>query len=80
MKSGAFLRITEDMSEAEILHACARAVLDNSPDDIQMQLNAAANARGYPSALDFIKASMKEERSQYDTLEGWLATLPGDIS
>jgi hypothetical protein len=80
MESGTVLRITPDMDEGDILQACADAVLENSPDQIQRKLEAAASERGYSTAHDMIKASMKEERDQYDTLEGWLATLPGRIS
>ena len=74
------LKITPEMSEDEILQACAAAVLESSPDDVRKQLDLAAAKRGYPSTLDLVKSSMKEERDQYDTLEGWLATLPGRLS
>jgi ferritin-like metal-binding protein YciE len=80
MESGAVLKITPDMSEEEIIQACAEAVFENSPIPIQKQLEAAASEQGYNNALGLIKASMKEERDQHDTLEGWLATLPGRIS
>lgn len=74
------LKITPDMNEDEILEACAKAVLDSSPDDILEQLDKAAKERGCTSTLELVKASMKEERDQYDTLEGWLAALPGRLN
>jgi len=80
MTSNGMLRITREMGEDEILQACAEAVLETSPDSVLEQLERAALERGYASTFDLIKASMKEERDQYDTLEGWLATLPGRIS
>ena len=80
MESGAVLKITPGMSEEEILQACAEAVLENSSGDIRKQLDQVAAERGYPSALDLIKVTMKEEREQYGTLEGWLATLPERVS
>lgn len=73
------LKITPEMSEDEIIQACAAAVLDSSPDHIRTQLDLAAAARGHPSAFELVKASMREERDQYDTLEGWLAALPGRL-
>lgn len=74
------LRITPEMSEDEILQACAEAVLEASPDSVVKQLEQAAKEQGCGSTLDLIKASMKEERDQHDTLEGWLAALPGRIT
>lgn len=71
------LKITPEMSEDEVFQACAEAVLENSPDDIQKQLDQAAAAEGYSSGLSLVKANMKAERAQYETLEGWLAALPG---
>lgn len=79
MTEEAILKITPDMSEDEIFKACAEAVLDSSPDDIRKQLDLAAAEQGRSSALDLVKASMKEERDQYETLEGWLAALPGRL-
>ena len=79
MKSDGMLRISPEMGEDEILQACAEAVLETSPDSVLMQLEQAAAESGFASTLDLIKASMKEERDQYDTLEGWLATLPGRV-
>ena len=52
----------------------------SSPADILEQLDKAARERGCASTLDLVKASMKEERDQYDTLEGWLAALPGRLT
>lgn len=80
MTSDGMLRITPEMGEDEILQACAEAVLETSPDSVLKQLEQVAIERGCASPLDLIKASMKEERDQYDSLEGWLATLPGRIS
>ena len=74
------LKITPDMSEDEILQACAEVVLESSPDDVLKQLDQAARERGCASTLDLVKSSMKEERDQYDTFEGWLAALPGRLS
>ena len=68
------------MGEDEILQARAEAVLETSPDSVLEQLEQAALERGYASTFDLIKASLKEERDQYDTLEDWLATLPGRTS
>ncbi|MGI9486369.1 MAG: hypothetical protein ACR2RF_10925 [Geminicoccaceae bacterium] len=79
MESGGVLKITPDMSEDEIIQACAEAVLDNAPDDVRKQLDAAAIERGYGSALSLIKGDMKEERGQHETIEGWLAALPGRL-
>jgi hypothetical protein len=79
MTSGDVLKITPDMSEDEIFQVCAEAVLESSPDDILKQLDQAARDRGCASTLDLVKSSMKEERDQYDTLEGWLAALPGRL-
>ncbi len=73
------LKITPDMSEDEVLQACAEAVLEASPDDVRKQLDQAAKESGCPSAFELLKSSMKEERDQYDTLEGWLAALPGRL-
>ena len=56
------------------------AVLDNAPDDVRTQLDAAAAERGCGTALDLIKRDMKEERDQHETIEGWLAALPGRLS
>ncbi|MGI9450511.1 MAG: hypothetical protein ACR2QH_07745 [Geminicoccaceae bacterium] len=80
MTSDNVLKITREMSEDEILQACAEAVLESSPDDVRKQLDLAATERGCPSTLDLVKSSMKEERDQYDTFEGWLATLPGRLN
>ena len=80
MTSNGMLRITPEMGDDETLQACAEAVLETSPDSVLEQLEQAALERGYASTFDLIKASMKEERDQYDTLEGWLATLPGRTS
>ena len=80
MSGDGMLRITPDMGEEEILEACAEAVLETSPDSVVKQLERAAAERGSASVLDLIKASMKEERDQHDTLEGWLATLPGRMN
>lgn len=80
MSDDGVLRITPDMDEDEILQVCAEAVLESSPDSVVEQLRQAAVERGCSSPLDLVKASMKEERDQHDTLEGWLATLPGRIS
>ena len=66
------LRTTPEMGEDQILQACAEAVLETSLDSA---LEQSALERGYASTFDLIKASMKEERDQYDTLEGRLATL-----
>lgn len=77
MESGEVLKITPDMSEDEIIQACAEAVLDNAPDDVRKQLDAAATERGYGSGLGLIKSDMKAEREQHETIEGWLAALPG---
>jgi len=73
------LKITPDMSEDDVLQACAEAVLESSPDSVLEQLEQAAREQGAASVLDLVKASMKEERDEYDTLEGWLAALPGRI-
>lgn len=73
------LRITPEMGEDDILQALAEAVLETSPDSVLKQLELAALERGCASTLDLVKASMKEERDQHDTLETWLATLPGRI-
>jgi len=80
MTSDGMLRITPDMGEDDILQACAEAVLETSPDSVLKQLEQAAVERGCASTLDLVKDSMKEEREQHDTLEGWLATLPGRVS
>jgi len=80
MTENGVLRITPQMSEEKILQACAEAVLEESPEDVLKQLREAASASGCSSVLDLVKTSMKEERDQYDTLEGWLATLPGKLS
>jgi len=80
MSDDSMLRITPEMGEDEILQACAEAVLEASPDSVIKQLEQAAKERGCGSTLDLIKAGMKEERDQHETLEGWLATLPGRIS
>ena len=80
MSSDNVLRITPEMGEDDILQACAEAVLEASPGSVVQQLEQAAAERGCASTLDLVKASMKEERDQHDTLEGWLATLPGRIS
>ncbi len=77
MTGEATLRITPDMNEDEIIQACAEAVVEESPDDIVAQLDKAAADEGYSSALNLVKANMKTERAQYETLEGWLAALPG---
>ena len=66
--------------EEEILQVCAEAALENSSGEIQKQLDQVVEEHGCLSALDLIKTTMKEEREQYDTLERWLATLPGRIS
>ena len=79
MESGDILKITPDMGEDEIIHSCAVAVLENAPDDVRTQLDAAAAERGYGSALGLIKADMKAERDQHETIEGWLAALPGRL-
>ncbi len=79
MESGGVLKITPDMNEDEIIQACAEAVLDNAPDDVRQQLDAAAIERGCSSALDLIKSDMKDERDQHETIEGWLAALPGRL-
>lgn len=73
------LRITPDMSEEDILLACAEAVLDGSPPFVIEQLERAAKESGFTSTLDLVKASMKEERDQHDSLDDWLATLPGVV-
>ena len=39
MAGGDVLKITPDMSEDEILQACAEAVLESSPDDVRKQLD-----------------------------------------
>jgi hypothetical protein len=80
MSGDDMLKITPEMGEDEILQACAEAVLESSPDSVLEQLEQAAAERGCPSALDLVKTAMKEERDQYDTLEGWLATLPGRVN
>lgn len=80
MPSDSVLRITPEMDEDEILQACAEAVLESSPDDVLKQLEQAAKESGCASTLELVKSSMKEERDQYDTLEGWLAALPGRLS
>ena len=80
MSVDGMLRITPEMGEDEILQACAEAVLEASPDSVIKQLEQAAAERGCASILDLVKASMKDERDQHDTLEGWLATLPGRVS
>ncbi len=79
MENGGVLKITPDMGEDEIIQACAEAVLENAPDDVRVQLDAAAAERGYGSALGLIKADMKAERDQHETIEGWLAALPGRL-
>ena len=58
-------------SEESVTFARNRAKLAT---DISAESNACA------STLELIKASMKEERDQHDTLEGWLAMSPGRIS
>ncbi len=80
MNGDNMLRITPDMDEEEVLSACAEAVIEASPDDVIAQLEQTAAERGCSSALSLVKAAMKEERAQYDTIEGWLATLPGRVS
>ena len=80
MTRSSMLRITPEMDEDDILQACAEAVLETSPTSVLEQLDRAAGERGFASTLDLIKTSMKEERDQYDTLEGWLATLPGRVN
>ena len=80
MTNDNMLRITPEMEENEILQACAEAGLETSPDSVLQQLHQAAGENGFASTLELIKASMKEERDQYDTLEGWLATLPGRVN
>lgn len=77
MTSDGTLRITPEMSEDEVFQACAEAVIGESPADILEQLEKAANAEGYSNALGLVKANMKAERAQYETLEGWLSALPG---
>ncbi len=79
MESGGALKITPDMGEDEIIQVCAEAVLDNAPEDVRKQLDAAATERGYGSALGLIKSDMKTEREQHETIEGWLAALPGRL-
>ena len=71
------LRITPDMSEEEVIQACASAVVDAADDQMLAELKGAATLNGCASALDFVLASMRQERASFDTLEGWLATLPG---
>ncbi len=73
------LRITPEMSEDQVLQACAEAVLETAPDSVIRQLEQAVDKRGCASTFDLVKASMKEERDQHDTLESWLATLPGIV-
>ena len=80
MADDAILRITPGMSEDEILQACAEVVLENTPDDIQERLDETATQRGFPSVLALIKASLEEDRAKYDTLEDWLAILPGRLN
>ena len=79
MAGGGVLRITPEMSEDEIIQACAEAILESSPDDVLVQLDRAAKEKGCASVVDLVKSSMKEERDQYETLEGWLAALPGRL-
>jgi hypothetical protein len=74
------LKITPGMSEEEILEACAEVVLENTPDDIQKRLDETAAQRGFSSVLALIKASLEEDRAKYDTLEDWLAVLPGRLN
>lgn len=71
------LRITPEMSEDEIFQVCAEAVVEEAPKHLQEQLEKVAEAEGYSSALHLVKANMRAERQQYETLEGWLAALPG---
>ena len=80
MSGDNMLRITPDMDEEDVLHACAEAVIEASPDSVIAQLEQAAAERGCSSAFSLVKAAMKEERAQYETLEGWLATLPGRMN
>ena len=80
MADDAILRITPGMSEDEILQACAEVVLENTPDDIQERLDETATQRGFPSVLALIKASLEEDRAKYNTLEDWLAILPGRLN
>lgn len=80
MTDDSMLRITPEMGEDEILQACAQAVLETSPDSVLKQLEQAAVESNFASTLDLIKAGMKEERDQYDTLDAWLATLPGRVN
>ncbi len=80
MTKDGVLRITPQMSEDEILQACAEAVLEESPEEVLEQLQKAAAESDHSSVLDLVKTSMKEERDQYDTLESWLAALPGRLS
>lgn len=79
MTQDGMLRITPDMGEDDILQACAEAVLDGSPPFVLDQLERAAKESGFTSTLDLVKASMKEERDQHDSLDDWLATLPGVV-
>lgn len=79
MTQDGMLRITPDMGEDDILQACAEAVLDESPPFVLEQLERAAKESGFTSTLDMVKASMKEERDQHDSLDDWLATLPGVV-
>lgn len=80
MTDDAILKITPDMSEDEIFEACAEAVLSESPASVRQQLDLAAAEQGRTSALQLIKAGMKEERAQYETIDAWLAALPGRLS
>jgi hypothetical protein len=80
MADDAILKITPGMNEDEILQACAEVVLEHSPDDILKQLDETAAQRGFPSVLALIKAGLEQDRAQYDTLEDWLAILPGRLN
>lgn len=79
MTDDSVLKITPDMTEDDILQACAEAVIETSPPDVLQQLDKAAREQGCATTVELVKASMKEERDGYDTLEGWLAALPGRL-